>query len=72
MLERFVGYLRRTFWNRHDQCYEFMESTGYATTSCCGGLYSPDKSQDNLQSDCMDCPYLTLTDDPEMPKDRKE
>ncbi len=46
----------------HNACYNSMEQRGIAVFDMCSGVVGGDVNSEYLSSQCMDCPYLTLTD----------
>lgn len=58
MLKKLKKWIRDYIFNPHDRCYEAREHEGIAAMGCCVGLYGGDKRSDNMQYQCMDCPYL--------------
>lgn len=55
MIERIKHYFS------HKCCYDNMERQGTAIFGMCCGVTGGDINSDYLSSQCMDCPYLTLT-----------
>ena len=45
----------------YDKCYSEMENAGIAVFSCCRGLTGGTRYTDYLQENCVDCPYLVLS-----------
>lgn len=54
----------------HNSCYNDMERRGIAVFGMCCGVVGGDNNSEYLSCQCMDCPYLTLTeyDNPELLK----
>lgn len=46
----------------HDSCYNDMEQRGIAVFGMCCGVVGGDANSNYLSYQCMDCPYLTLTE----------
>ena len=45
----------------YDECYSEMENAGIAVFGCCRGLTGGTRLTDYLQENCVDCPYLVLS-----------
>ena len=45
----------------HETCYNDMEKQGIAVFGMCCGVTGGDRNSEYLSSQCMDCPYLTLS-----------
>lgn len=52
----------RFFVSDYDKCYSEMEDTGTAVFGCCRGLTGGTRHTNYLQENCVDCPYLVLSD----------
>lgn len=52
----------RFFISDYDKCYSEMENAGIAAFNCCCGLTGGTRRTDYLQENCVDCPYLVLSD----------
>ena len=52
----------KIFISDYDKCYSEMEDTGTAAFNCCCGLTGGTRHTDYLQENCVDCPYLVLSD----------
>ena len=52
----------KIFISDYDKCYSEMEDTGTAVFGCWRGLTGGTQHTDYLQENCVDCPYLVLSD----------
>lgn len=52
----------RFFISDYDKCYSEMENAGIAAFNCYCGLTGGTRHTDYLQENCVDCPYLVLSD----------
>lgn len=46
----------------HNACYDAMKQSGVAVFGMCSGVVGGDSNSEYLSYQCMDCPYLTLTE----------
>lgn len=52
----------KIFISDYDKCYSEMENAGIAVFGCCRGLTGGTRHTGYLQENCVDCPYLVLSD----------
>ena len=60
-----IAIILFTIWGvtpEYDKCYSRMEYEGHAAMGCCGGLVGGTSATEYLSEQCIECPYLVLTD----------
>ena len=59
-IKSFIKKIKHRF--SYNACYNAMEQRGIAVFGMCSGVAGGDVNSGQLSCQCMDCPYLTLTD----------